>query len=311
VNNAWVVGLDVGGTKIAGGLIHFPDGVVLHRRRIPTQAERGPQAVLADAVELARALAALVPPGGRFVGVGLGVPELVDPIGQITSGHTIDWRGRSLTEPFATVGPVWVDADVRVAAQAEARFGAGRAYRIIAYVTVGTGISSTLVLDGKPYAGARGNAIILASSPTSVVCPSCQSWARSVLEEFASGPALVKRYNQSRSEAVASAETIVAAAKRGEPDAVRVLRDAGEALGSGLGFLINVLDPDAVVVGGGLGLAGGLYWEALVESTRRHIWADTTRELPIVPAQLGPDAGLIGAALTAWDRGRVTVAESE
>ena len=98
----------------------------------------------------------------------------------------------------------------------------------------------------------------------------------------------------------------MAGAARGEPDAVRVLRDAGEALGSGLGLLINVLDPDAVIVGGGLGLAGGLYWEALVESTRRHIWADTTRELPIMPARLGSDAGLIGAALTAWDRERET-----
>jgi predicted NBD/HSP70 family sugar kinase len=76
------------------------------------------------------------------------VPELVDPIGQITSGHTIDWRGLSLTELFASVGPVCVEADVRAAALAEARLGAGRAYRIIAYVTIGTGISSTLVLDG-------------------------------------------------------------------------------------------------------------------------------------------------------------------
>ena len=96
----------------------------------------------------------------------------------------------------------------------------------------------------------------------------------------------------------------MAAAARGEPDAARVIRDAGEALGSGLGFLVNVLDPDAVVVGGGLGLAGGLYWEVLVESARRHIWAETTRGLPIIPAQLGPDAGLIGAALTVWDQQR-------
>src|SRR5262249_36115866 len=99
---------------------------------------------------------------------------------------------------------------------------------------------------------------------------------------------------------------VVAAAARGEPDAARVIFDAGEAMGSGLGFLINVLDPDAVVVGGGLGLAGGLYWEALVESARRHIWAQTTRELPIIPAQLGPEAGLIGAALMVWDGVRLT-----
>jgi glucokinase len=304
MDDTWAIGLDIGGTKIAAGLIRFPAGLVVHRRRISTQAERGPQAVLADAVNLAVELAALVPSGGRFVGVGMGVPELVDPIGQITSGHNIDWRGLSLTELFASVGPVCVEADVRAAALAEARLGAGQAYRIIAYVTIGTGISSTLVLDGLPYVGARGNALVLASSPTSVVCPRCRSWARPVLEEFASGPALVKRFNNRQVEPVETAEAVVAAAARGEPDAARVIRDAGEALGSGLGFLVNVLDPDAVVVGGGLGLAGGLYWEALVESTRRHVWAETTRELPIIPAQLGPDAGLIGAALTVWDQQR-------
>jgi glucokinase len=304
VNDTWAVGLDVGGTKIAAGLIRFPVGVIVHRRRVPTRAERGPQAVLADAVKLAGELAELVPSGGCFVGVGLGVPELVDPNCQITSSHTIDWRGLSMTEPFAAVGPVCVEADVRAAALAEARLGAGRPYRIVAYVTIGTGISSTLVLDGRPYAGARGNALVLASSPTSVVCPLCQSWVRPVLEEVASGPALVKRFNQGRPEPVETAEAVVAAAARGEPDAARVVRDAGEALGSGLGFLVNVLDPDAVVLGGGLGLAGGLYWEALVESARRHTWAETTRELPILPAQLGPDAGLIGASLTVWDRQR-------
>ena len=89
---------------------------------------------------------------------------------------------------------------------------------------------------------------------------------------------------------------MLAAADRGDPDAARVVRDAAEALGSGVGFLVNVLDPEAVVVGGGLGLAGGLYWDALIDSVRRHVWAEATRDLPIVRAELGTDAGLIGAA---------------
>lgn len=289
MSDFWAVGLDVGGTKIAGGLVRFPDGVVVERRRIATGADRGPDVILADAVELARELSRCVPTGGRFAGVGLGVPELVDLTGRVTSAHTIDWRGVPFTERFADVGPVWVESDVRAAALAEARFGAGRPYLIIVYVTVGTGISSTLVVDGTPYAGARGNALILASSPTSVLCPECGGWVRTVLEEFASGPALANRYRAER------AEDVLAAAEQ-DPVARQVVRDAGEALGSGVGMLVNVLDPDAVIVGGGLGLAGGLYWGAFVESARRHIWADATRELPIVAAQLGADAGVIGAA---------------
>ena len=187
---------------------------------------------------------------------------------------------------------------MRAAALAEARFGAGRAYRLFAYVSVGTGISHTLVQDGRPYAGARGNALVLASGPTSVRCPGCGTWARTVLEAVASGPALAAAYkpsNQGRGRAGGRRPAAT-------PDAVRVIRDAAEALGSGVGFLVNVLDPEAVVVGGGLGLAGGLYWDAFVDSVRRHVWADATRDLPIVPAELGADAGLIGAAAHARDQ---------
>jgi glucokinase len=75
-----------------------------------------------------------------------------------------------------------------------------------------------------------------------------------------------------------------------------VVGSAGAALGVSIGWLVNVLDPEAVIVGGGLGSAGGLYWDSMVASTRAHIWADTSRDLPIVPAALGPDAGMIGAA---------------
>ena len=294
----WTVGLDIGGTKIAGGLVH-PGGEVVARRRVPTRDAEG---ALADAVEMARELAGQVPPGGRFAGVGLGVPELVDLEGRLASGVTIDWRGASLADRFADVGPVWVEADVRAAALAEARFGAGRAYRLFAYVTVGTGISHTLVQAGRPYPGARGNALLFASGRTSVRCAGCGTWARPVLEEVASGPALAAAYNAVRPGATGRAEDVLAAAARGEPDAVGVVRDAAEALGAGVGWLVNVLDPEAVVVGGGLGLAGGLYWGAFLDSARRHVWAESTRELPILRAGLGAEAGLVGAAVHARDR---------
>ena len=94
----------------------------------------------------------------------------------------------------------------------------------------------------------------------------------------------------------------MAAVVAGDPVAIEVVRTAGEALGNSVGFLINVLDPEAVVVGGGLGQAGGLYWESFVSSTRAHIWADSSRAIPILPAALGTDAGITGAAATAWQR---------
>jgi glucokinase len=293
----YAIGLDVGGTKIAGGVVALSTGRVLARRAIATRAERVGAAVLEDALALAADLRADA--AGLAVdvsGIGIGVPELVDRAGNITSAHAIAWHAAPVQLRFAQIAPAVVEADVRAHALAEARYGAGRPYRLFAFVTVGTGISCCLVQDGQPYAGARGNALILASSPLTSVCSACGAVLRPVLEEFAAGPALVARYNQGCAGHATRGEDVVAAADAGDLIARQVLQTAGEALGVSVGWLINVLDPEALVVGGGLGLAGGLYWERFVAATRAHIWATASRDLPILMAALGPDAGLIGAA---------------
>ena len=118
-----------------------------------------------------------------------------------------------------------------------------------------------------------------------------------MLEEFASGPAIAKRFAQARSgESAETCEDVFRAASNGDKDAIEILTSAGDALGVSAAFLVNVLDPEMIVVGGGLGTAGGLYWDAFERSCREHIFADNTRGLPIVPAKLGIDAGLVGAA---------------
>ncbi|HJZ46397.1 MAG TPA: ROK family protein [Roseiflexaceae bacterium] len=296
------IGLDVGGTKIAGGVVALDTGQVLTRRMIPTRAERGGDAVLADARALAEALRADAGHLGAGVcGVGIGVPELVDLAGNITSGHTIAWRGLPVRERFGRFGPSVVESDVRAHALAEARYGAGRSFKQFVFVTVGTGISSCLVQDGIPYAGARGNALVLASSPLTTACTTCGAKLRPVLEEFASGPALVARYNHAGAGTAARGQDVLAAAEAGDTSAMHVVFTAGEALGVSVGWLINVLDPEAVIVGGGLGSAGGLYWKSFVAAARAHIWAEASRDLPILMAALGPDAGLIGAAIAAGD----------
>ena len=193
----WAIGLDVGGTKIAAGLVALDAGRVLARRVVPTAPARGGEAVLADALALAVALQAeAVARGGTVAGVGVGVPELVDAAGRVTTDAVIAWRGLPVRERFADLAPAAVEADVRAAALAEARLGAGRSFATFAYVTVGTGISSCLVLDGRPYAGARGGALVLASAPLSWPCSICGARSDFVLEEFASGPALAARYGR-------------------------------------------------------------------------------------------------------------------
>ena len=299
------IGLDVGGTKIAAGLVEMPLGRVLARRLIGTGAARGGQHVLADALAVACDLRDQArEQGAELVGIGVGVAELVDRAGNVASSQTIAWQGLPVHECFEALAPTVVEADVRAAALAEARFGAGRPYDLFAYITLGTGISSCLVQHGQPLAGARGNALVLASSPLASVCSVCGAVTATVLEAVATGPALVARYNARSSRPVTRAEEVLGAAAAGDKAAIDVAREGGEALGNSVAFLVNVLDPEALVVGGGLGQAEGIYWTSFVAALRAHIWADATRSLPVLRAALGGDAGFVGASACAWLSGR-------
>jgi len=292
------IGLDIGGTKIAAGVVSWPSGEILNRRIILTDPGRGGEAVLKDTLALARQLRDWARERQvKVAGIGAGVAELVDCQGNVTSSCTIQWRGVPVREKLSEVMPAEVESDVRTAALGEAMFGAGREHRLFAYITVGTGISYCLVQDGRPLKGAKGNAITLSSSPLSTVCTQCGAKLRPVLEEFASGPAIAKRFREvKQSTEIFAAQQVFGAASNGDQDAIEVLVSAGQALGVSAAFLVNVLDPEIMVIGGGLGMAGGLYWDAFVRTCREHIFADNSRDLPIVTAKLGTDAGLVGAA---------------
>jgi glucokinase len=242
---------------------------------------------------------ALIREGSPARAIGIGLPELVDADGRICSPHLVDWSAMPLVERLGTLARVTVTSDVRAAAVAEATFGAGRPFPLFAYVTIGTGISSTVIQDGVPLVGARGGAMVLSSGSLGVPCPECSGWTEFVLEQYASGPALARRYTAATGHSVAGAEAVIAAAHEGDANAIEIVDSAANALGSAVGWLVNVIDPEAVVVGGGLGLAPGRFQERLAAATREHIWNPGARALPILPALLGVDAGVIGAALSA------------
>lgn len=296
------VGVDVGGTKCAAGLVDCARGERLAGEVFPTSPERGGAAVLADALRAARAL---VDEGRRRgtppVALGIGVAELVDRDGRLASGFTIDWRGVDLAAAAyeATGLPLTVDADVRAAARAEGAWGAGRGIGDFVYLTVGTGVAAALVIDGEPYRGARGLTGTVASAPTLSPDPAGRLVPGQPLEGFAAGPAIARRYRAHRPEFAGDAREVVARATAGDPAAREVLRSAGEALGAQVAALVNTLDPAAVVVGGGLGLVEGEFRAALDYAFRRHVWSDLHREAPLVSGALGPEAGMLGAALGA------------
>jgi glucokinase len=260
------VGVDVGATKIAAARVDVTRGEIVATRRIATAAERGPDAVLADC----RALAAEL--GDGVAAAGIAVCELVDPSGRVCSAETIDWREVDLLASFH-----WVESDVRAAALAEARFGAGRDEPDFLYVSVGSGISHCLMTGGEPRLGVRGSAI---------------GTGAPLVERWSSGLALARRTRHG------SAEEALA-----DPAAADVVEDAAQRLGLALAALVNALDPGAVIVGGGLGLHDG--YRARVEAAlRADVYDPRARGLPVLPAGLGADAPVIGAALAAAARVR-------
>jgi glucokinase len=291
------LGIDAGGTKIAAGIVDLGTGEILHREAISTGAERDGLAVLDDTIALAEGLSASAE--SAIESIGIGVPEIVDPTGSIRTGAVIDWLGLPYRERLGAIAPTTVEADVRAAALAEARFGAGIGRSSFVYVTIGTGISSTIVLDGRPLPGARGGALVMASSPLDVTCARCGERSTVILEAFAGGPAIARRYGEATGRNVPGAIDVVALAEQGDERANEILASSGREIGVSIAFLINVIDPESVVIGGGLGSAGGVFREALIESTRQHIWNPEAQSLPIDRARFGPESGIIGAALAA------------
>jgi glucokinase len=295
--------MDLGGTKTAAGLVELPAGRIVAKEVIATAPERGGAAVLRDTLALARRMQAHATGiAAQVRGIGVGICELVNLEGELRSDNLIKWQGLDVQQAFAAIAPARFESDARAPALAEARFGAGKGYRHFIYLTIGTGISYCLVIDGRPYAGAHGNAIIAGSGLLSSACEGCGASVERTLEDYASGPALAARYNRARRESgtvLGSGAEVTAAAAAGDTLARSIVASGGAAVGNTAGFLINALDPEALIVAGGLGLAGGLYWESFLASTRRRIWAEQYRLLPIVTAQLGLDAGVVGAALCA------------
>jgi glucokinase len=262
------VGIDVGGTKIAAGLVECASGTLLAREEVQTRPGRGGEAVLADCAALAASL------GGGEVPVGIGLCELVDLDGRPASADTIEWRG---LDPSASIAAprVVLESDVRAAALAEAQFGAGADRSSFLYVVVGTGASCCLVIGGRPYAGARGCAITLGAPP---------------VERVASGPALARRAGVDR------AETVLA-----DPALSPLVDDAAAALGQVLTVLVNALDPEVLVLGGGLG-GEASFCARTAAAVRAALAYPLDPPLEIVPSRLGPDGGVIGAALAAAGR---------
>lgn len=293
------IGIDLGGTKIAAGLVDTKTGAVTHFRRRPTPVTAGPAAIIRDVADIAAEIIALANTESRLpASVGIAVPELVDLEGRVCS----DWNfsiETIRTEIENLLGiPAMVDSDVRAAAHAEARFGAGMPHRSFIYVSLGTGMSYSLVIDGRPWSGANGFAIHFASSALALPKEDDTGLTVANAEDFASGKGMQLSYARRRGmlpeDGVRTLESLSA---EGDLVSTRVIDEAAEVTGRLVAQMINMIDPEAIVLGGGLGCSTGRYRERLEQHMRDNIWAQRCRSIPLRLAALGEGAGVVGAAL--------------
>jgi glucokinase len=292
------IAVDIGGTRIKCALAD-PAGEITYSTSFPTGAERGPEAVAAAILEIASELAATArAQGSEPIAVGLAAPGVIDEAnGVAVFSANLGFRQVPLRDLVAThTGlPAALGHDVRAAALAEARLGAGRSTRRMLFVAIGTGIAAGYAVDGIVDPGGHGASgeighIVVRTGPDA---RACGCGARGCLETYASAAAIARAYG------VEGASDVAKRVDEGDEKAVGVWREAVEALADGLLTGIALWDPRLIVLGGGLARAGDTLLEPLRAALERR---RTFHQLPEVDvAELGNEAGCQGAALLALD----------
>lgn len=315
-----VVGVDVGGTKIAAAVVDAA-GQIYGRVQVPTDV-RGAEATLRSIAEaILRALSAAEVARDDVLAAGLGVPGKVDSeAGVGVLSVNLGWREvpvKALLE--ARLGlPCVLENDVKAATLGEGRFGAGRGMRNFIYLSVGTGIAAGLVLNGRLYRGSTGMAGEVGHAIVAPRGPRCKCGARGCLEAVASGPAIAARamevLHTSRPtllrdlaggpDGQVTAEQVFAAAAQGDPVAKEVVERAGAYLGLAISQLIMAFDPQVIILGGGVAQGGDLLLQAIHGGLRRQaaesfVFREMLRPEGVRLTALGTDVGILGAAALA------------
>jgi glucokinase len=287
--------LDIGGTKIAAGLADA-DGALVHTAVRPTPADAVWDAVAAAIADAMRAA------GGSVRAVGIACSGPVDlPKGTVSPINIPSWQRFTLRDHVATAVPgvpVRLGGDGVCMALGEHWRGAGQGARFMLGMVVSTGVGGGLVLDGAPYAGRTGNAGHVGHVVAESDGQRCTCGGHGCVETVAAGPWLVRwaRSNGWSAPAGAGARELADAATAGDLLALSAFRRGATALAATIASVAAVCDLDLVVVGGGVAKAGGLVFDPLREALTGYAGLDFLARLRVVPAVLGDEAGLVGAA---------------
>lgn len=311
--SAYVIGADLGGTKIELGLVDPQDRIVA-RKRLPTEAARGAASVVERIAACVEELAGYLPAQERIAALGMCTPGPVDHVQGIlldppnVQGLHYAPLGSLLSARLGI--PVRLEHDAKAAALGEFYFGAGRGEQSMSYLIVGTGVGAALIIDGVVYRGMHNSAGEFGHTVLDRHGLLCSCGNRGCVETFMSGPRLVQWYEIMQHEGRVvggelspalqhlprSGEAVAKLATQGDPIAVAVLTQAGEALGAAIATLAMIVNIDLYVVGGSVAKCGELLLAPARQAVPRHAFASVASHIRIVASGLDTDAPILGCA---------------
>jgi glucokinase len=315
MRGAYAIGLDVGGTRTAAGLVERK-GRIIREAKILTPKASGPFGIVDAIVGMVEEITVGVH-SSEIAGVGVGLPAQIDFLKQSVEFCTnlplagVDVRGLLMSR---LKYPVTIDNDGHMAAMGEYRFGAAKGIKDFVMMTLGTGVGGGVFVGGQLMRGSRGFGGEIGHIVVDLDGPPCPCGGIGHLESFAGRPAIIREgraaaqtYKGARISQLVdgdldliSAEMIIEAANAGEEAPLEIMTRVGYVLGEAMVGIVNLLNPQAIVVGGGIGEACPM----LLDISSQRIQAEALagrRDVKVLPADLGNDAGIVGAAAMAFD----------
>ncbi len=323
-NSQFQIGIDLGGTNIKAALVNVITGEITGTTSVPTQAHEGHDAVIQRMADLAHDIITKTGKQKSDIGgIGVGLPGLLD----LEHGLTLflpnlhgQWRSVPVRQELSEKAglPVALINDARAATMGEWKFGAGRGVESCALYTLGTGIGGGLILNGELYLGIGGAAGELGHISVDLNGPRCNCGSRGCIEAMASGPAIaaaaMKAVVQGATTRITAMckddlnlitpELVCQAALAGDVVAREIYDTAGAAIGYGIANIVVALTPRRIIIGGGVAAAGDLILEPIRRTVKERVKLADADAYEIIPATLGNNAGLMGAAVWAQQQAR-------
>lgn len=309
----YYIGLDLGGTNLKYALGDGTGNILVKLSR-PSHAQESQEQVFSNMISAVDKLMEVAKKNElKVAAIGVGSPGNVD----FENGRIIgkapnlrDWDDAPIRERLQSAFhiPVWTDNDANMVAIAEARVGAGRGFNHIVFITVGTGIGGGIVLNGQLYRGGSFNAAEIGHMSIDFNGNACGCGNFGCLETYAAAPAIIRQYEEKLKEheetvdpSILSTELIFERARNGEQLARETVEAATEYLGRGIANVVTLLNPQAVIIGGGVAEAGKDYIERVRQVVHQRSLRTSLPGLRILQARLGNEAGVVGAILLAAD----------